>query len=143
MGREKKPIYQYSEDGKFLQEYESITQLREKYKITKGNMFGQGEYERNYRKLPDGTYISTERLGRDGVKKIVRIDSCEFCTTKYKTSKIVEVYNLLGEKLAEFNSLATLCKMTNKPQATLFHRGKNQSKTTADNLIYKFKKQIK
>ena len=139
MGKEKKSIYQYSEDGKFLQQYESQTEVLNKYKMTKGNLFGQGKYAKNYRKLNDNTYISPERLGRDKIRLIVRIDNCPFCNIQYKNSKKVEVYNLLGEKIAEFKNPTVLEKLTGKDTTTTLHRATRHSETTKDNLIYKYK----
>tara|TARA_R110000868_G_scaffold177798_3_gene416923 strand:+ start:3714 stop:4136 length:423 start_codon:yes stop_codon:yes gene_type:complete len=138
-GRPKQKQYQYSKEGKFLKEYDSLTNAENAYKLTKGNFYSGKEY----RLMPDETFICNRRVGRDAIIKFYRIEKCPFCKKNDKRSKTIEVFNLLGEKLAEFNSLATLGKMTGKNIVTIFSRtstGNKYLSKNGDDLIYKYKK---
>lgn len=137
-GREKQKQYQYSKEGKFLKEYESLAKVLEKYNKSKGNFYG----EKSYRLMEDETIICQNRPGREAIKRIYRIENCPFCNTLNKNSKIIEVYNLLGRKIAEFESLELVCKMTGVDQSTVFSRATKGNKTLTKNgndLIYKYK----
>lgn len=138
-GLAKQKQYQYSKDGKFLKEYESLSSVNEKYKLTKGNFYSG----RNYRRMDDNTWICSERLGRNAIIKLERIYNCPFCSKKDRSSmkKPLEVYNLLGEKIAEFSSGYIFNKMTGLPLGTISNRANSKKKQIRreNNLIIKFK----
>ena len=137
----KQKIYQYDTNGKFLKTYESKSELLKSYSMTKGNLFGGKEY----RRLPDNTYVTFKRIGRDRIVNLVRIDNCPYCHKSDPRSRTVEVYNLRNEKIAEFDSISTCAKMTGFNHSIIL-RQCNNPKTShfrktapTGNLIFKFK----
>lgn len=147
-GRAKQPTYQYSAEGKFLKKWESQADVRAYYfkSDTSKRPFyynsKEGKYNAQYQQLPDGTYISNYKIGRDNLLKQLRVDNCIFCKHDVR-EKVIEVFNLLNEKVAEFSSLKVANLLTGVDEATLHSRCKNQPgvrfKPNSDNLIYKFK----
>lgn len=137
MPREKQKVYQYDSNGKYLRSYESRTELQEKYNLTKDALI----VSRNgYKKLEDGTYVAFFRIGKDELLKRLKIENCPFCTTGGLKRKPVEVFNLLGEKIAEFTSIAVAAKMLNLKISTIKSRAKGQFRNVSGNLIFKYKK---
>ena len=145
-GKQKVKLYQYSDKGIYLQEFESLTQVRKVYyNDTKYPMFvNEGNKTRHivrdYHKLPDNTYIAKYKIGRDKLLKLLKIDSAPY-TRVDPRSKIVEVYNLLGKKIANFASITIASGMSNIDQTTLQHRCERKSEGR-DGLIYKYKNKI-
>lgn len=142
-GREKVKLYQYSNKGMYLQEYESMTEVRKKYyEDTQYPMFVKESNKtrhivRDYHKLPDNTYIAKYKIGRDKLLKLLKIDNAPY-TRVDPRSKIVEVYNLLGKKIANFASITIASGISNIDQVTLQHRCERKSEGR-DGLIYKYK----
>jgi hypothetical protein len=137
-GLPKQKQYQYSAEGKFLREFDSLTEVIKQYNFTKGNFYGG----KDYKLMSDGTYISHYRIGREKLKKQIRINNCKYCNVEYSTSKGIEVYNLKNEKIAEFRNLAIAIKLTNISASTIVHSASRNSKGchTTNNLTFKYKK---
>lgn len=136
-GKPKQKQYQYSSEGKFIKEFTSLSEVFEKYNLKKGNFYGG----KDYRLMPDNTYISHYRIGREKLKKQVRIDTCAYCNIEYSTSKKIEVYNLKKEKIAEFRNLAIATKLTNLSASTIIQSALRNSTIchTTNNLTFKYK----
>ena len=138
-GYPKQKQYQYNPDGSFVRDYESKSKVCDEYGLKKGNFYNS----LNYRKLSDGTYIVPKRVGRQAIVKIHKIENCKFCNTNTtKRSKPVEVYNLLGEKLAEFTNIGIMEKMTNLDGATIHNQANSKHKSLpkqTNSLIFKYK----
>jgi len=136
-GREKTKMYQYNSNGKYLRSYESQSEVRQKYfskDIGKRPLLLEGY---RYGLLPDNTYISNYRIGRDKLLKQEKIRNCPFCH-KDKRSRKFSVYNLIGEKIAEFSSQLVATKLLNIPQTTISYRLNHNSFSSNDNLIFKY-----
>lgn len=147
-GRAKQPTYQYSAEGKFLKKWECQADVRAYYfkgDVGKRPFYFNNKtqkYDANYQKLPDGTYISNYRIGRNNLLKQLRVDNCKFCKHNIR-ERGIEVFNLLNEKVAEFSSLKTANLLTGIDEAIIYSRCKNKPgvrfKPNFDNLIFKFK----
>lgn len=142
-GRLKQKQYQYSKEGKFLREFESLSEVVGYYNLKKG-LFYQNEDK--VKRMDDNTWICQNRIGREAIVKLEKIYNCPYCTSDWSTQKPIEIYNLLGKKLAEFNSFATFEKMTGIPRTTALCRANSGNKTlpkTKENtLVIKYKKQV-
>lgn len=144
-GRPEKPAYQYTAEGKFVKKWNNHSEMRKHYfsdEVGKRPFYYNnrtGKYDGSYSCLPDGTYISHYRIGRDKLMEQVKIDKCTFCRHNSK-EKALEVFNLIGEKMAEFSSVKVAHLMTGIDETTLLHRCQHEFKHNSDNLIYKYKK---
>ena len=135
MGLEKIPLYQYDEKGKYLRSYESHLQVFDKYFDTKkGRLFMDNK---EYRELPDGTFIAKYRIGRARLLKLKKIYDCVFCS-KNITDKKISAYNLLGDKVAEFENIRVLKELTGISYNTVMHSINSDKGTPHNNLRYKF-----
>lgn len=136
-GREKIKIFEYSKDGKFLKEYESISELRNKYFSNdrgKRPLIRKNEYST----LPNGNYISTYRLGRDKIEFLNRRSKSKFINIK-KSNSIIECYNLDNIKIATFVDINIASKLTNIPLTTIYHQLNNGKGTPKKDLIFKYR----
>lgn len=107
-GRPKLKMYQYSSEGLYMRSYETQMEIFDKYYDgKKGELF----MNKQYRELPDGTYVSWYRIGQKGLQRQIRIDNDIYCK-HYKDDRPLSVYNILGEKIASFNSIRTCANMT-------------------------------
>jgi len=108
-GKPKLELYQYSSEYKYLRSYESQQLVFDKYYDCKnGKLFYKN---RDYRLLPDGTYICKYRMGRFGLRLQVMIDNDPYCK-EYKDDFPIEVFNRKGVKVAEFLSVRVCSEMT-------------------------------
>lgn len=137
-GLPKQKQYQYSKEGKFIKEFESLTEVVEKYGKTKGKFYTTGLQKR----MNDGTWICQTRVGKKEIMKLEKIYNCPFCIEGNYHKKPIEVYNLVGEKIAEFNSASTFEKMTGISRTTAQAKAAYGNKTLpkSNNLIIKYKK---
>ena len=63
-GRPRIKVYQYDKNFKYLRSYESQSEIFNKYfDGKKGELF----HNKEYRELPDGTFVSDYRIGRAGL----------------------------------------------------------------------------
>ena len=136
-GRPKTPVYQYDANGKYLQTFESRNAVFDKYYDgKKGNLFPNGIYKL----LPDGTYATKERLGREGLRKAKKIMEDPFCDVK--PFKPVGMYNLKNEKIAVFSSVYIASLVTGINYSTI-HNGLNYAYHGADGILFKEELELK
>lgn len=137
--------FEYNLKGKFIREYTSIQEVREKYfpnDIGKRPLFSPGKED--YFISPNNTIIANYRIGRNKIRKLERIRKCPYCKNYKNTDDSpIEVFNLKGEKIAEFKNAYILSLMTGISQRTIWDRLNVQSlknnKPNSDNLEYKYK----
>lgn len=131
-GKPRLKIYQYDSKGKYLREYESQSDVFNKYfDGKKGDLF----HNKEYRELPDGTYVSNYRIGRKGIQYWKRIYECPYCIT-YSTDKPFSVYNHLGKKIATFSSIRLFTELTGIDASTVTVSLNRGGKSTAHNGLY-------
>ena len=92
-----KPVFHYDtseNDYKLLSQFASA---REVFKMYYGGKVGRLiQKGHSYKQLPDGTYVSFERLGRKGLRKLVR-ESTDPTIIRRKDDKEIELINGKGE----------------------------------------------
>ena len=92
-----KPVFHYDtseNDYKFLSQFASAKEVFKMYYGGKvGRLIQKGQ---SYKQLPDGTYVSFKRLGRKGLRKLVR-ESTDPTIIKRKDDKEIELINGKGE----------------------------------------------
>jgi len=137
MGRLKLKLYQYAADYSYLRSYESMSEVFDKYYDgKKGNLFYDNK---DYRELPDGTFICKYRMGRLGLRVQVMIDKDPYCK-EYKGDFPIEVFNRKGVKVAEFNSIRVCSEMTGIAYSDLIAKCKTYTHhPTKAQLRFKFK----
>lgn len=114
-GRPKVKIYQYDADFKYLGSYDTQNEVFEKYfNGKKGRLF----HNPHYRELPDGTFVSTYRIGREGLLKWVAIQNDVLCRQREDYFPIC-FYNLRGEKIASFSSIRIASELTGISYSTI------------------------
>lgn len=118
-GRAKIPIYQYTDDGKFLKKWDCINDVRKHYfpdDIGVRPMFGQ-EYM-GVSPLPDDTWIAKSRVGKEGLRKILYRRSSPFVDGHGKRgtgevgSRGIVVTNLDNQVMATFQNPYIMSKLT-------------------------------
>ena len=134
-GRPKVKVYQYNNIGEYMREYETMSEVFNKYfDGKKGDLF----HGKEYRELPDGTFVSYYRIGREGLRQQRRIDENKYCFDQ-ATHKPFSIYNLKGEKISSFKSVYHASLLTG-----MFHTAINGRLThrkghhTKDGLIFKW-----
>lgn len=137
-GRKKVKMYQYDSNGKYMRSYESQSEVREIYfKHIKGKRPLLHRSNR-YELLPDGTFISNERIGRDEILRLEKVKNCPFCR-KQILEKSFSVYNLLGNKIGTFYSQGNASKLLNiKPDIINYRLNHGKEIPKIDNLIFKY-----
>jgi hypothetical protein len=144
-GRLKIKCYEYNPEGKYLQEYESIQEVRAKYfpdDLGKRPLLETGKED--YFQLDNENFIANYRIGRDNLRKLEKIRNCLYCSTNNnRDDKEIEVFNLRGELIATFKNAYITSLITKIPSSTLHHRlySRDKSKNTQnrDNLVFKYK----
>lgn len=145
-GRPKQKSYQYDSNGKFIREFESIKEVQNIfYPNTKGiknvflNYTGNRKYERESILLTSGDLLTKTRIGRDAVKKEIKKIKSPF-TNVSNSEKVIEVYNLDNQKIAEFKGFYVLTKMikTISP-ATIYNQLKRNNSYVLGDLLFKYK----
>lgn len=113
-GRPDVPIHVYDSNYKYLYSFANQSECTRYYNISKGNLFSG----KSFRLMPDGHYITKDRIGRVGLMRAVNIDGCKFCKT-LPSDKPVEIFNRLGDKIGEFRSFRELSEITRIPYSTI------------------------
>lgn len=139
-GRPRLKIYQYDKDFKYMRSYESQVEIFNKYYDgKKGELFRNKEYK----ELPDGTYVATYRIGRDGLKYWSKIYNSVYCS-KNITDKPFSAYNYLGEKVATFANVRVYSAITNQNSNIIqcrLHENRKSFESSWDGLTYKYDEQ--
>jgi len=141
-GRAKIKVTQYSSKGKYLRTYESQQEIRDLYYNSNKlplTFQRKGKEYKQFHLLPDGTYVCAGRGGREALLKQIKLSSAPYLE-EYRNSKVVELYNLLDKKIANFRSLSVASGLTGIDISTLYSRCDKESKFPKDGLIFKFKK---
>lgn len=100
-----KALYQYDSKGKFIKKWKSYSDFKLEYYGSKKRPLLINYKDINYQILPDNTLISTERIDRDKVIKIIKIYNSEYVPKReLRNTTPIECYNLKEELLATFES---------------------------------------
>lgn len=111
-GRPPIKVYEYTHNGVYIRDYNNVDEFRQlNYPDDRGKRPIFNHRTRNVQyHLTETTIALTERPGREMIKFIVAVHKSEFCK-KSDTNNPIEVYNLLGEKVAEFKNQRLLSKL--------------------------------
>jgi hypothetical protein len=144
--RGKNPIrlFHYDENFKFIKKYESCNEFRKEYfpnDIGTRPLFPKGSKRTKYKyqKLPDGTYISTYRIGREKIIHLERIINSPFCFTKSTNSKMIGIYNLLDEEIAVVKDIHVASLLTGKLTSSIYQSLNNENRTQCHEIYFKYK----
>lgn len=81
---------------------------------------------------------------KDNNKNNNNVDNLEWCTSQYNNSiahaKKVVQYDLVGNKLAEYKSVAVASKLTNTSVSSISHCCRGKTKT-ANGFVWKYKEE--
>jgi hypothetical protein len=102
-GRLPKPLFEYTQDGKFVKEHVSSASFaRENNHAT--NI--ASHKRKDYFILPNNNVVVKEKIGRTGITKLIRIIKSPFVRiNKPKVEEFtIECYNLKDELIATFRS---------------------------------------
>ena len=144
-GRPMIKCFEYNSNLEYVREYESVQSVRDVYfpnDIGNRPLFHK---QKDYFKSKDGNFIANYRIGREALRKAERVRNCKFCKTNGNIKeKEVEVFNLLGIKVAEFKSAHIASLMTGISQKTVWARlnystSKFNVTPNRDNLEFKYK----
>jgi len=122
-GKKPKKIFEYTPNGKYVQTFETMSDcrrvhfshIRGKIPILRLEKLGT-----KYTILENGNILVKERIGRDKIKFLLRVDKSEYCTNLIETDyNPIEVYNLEGVLLLEARNMNVLTKMTGISGATV------------------------
>jgi len=144
-GRPKIKMYEYTSEGYFVREYNSIQEVFNKY--YEGKKRPLIYKDNKYAYLPNGNLICTSRLGRDNILKIKRIKASIYVPNAKENRRKIVVYNLASEPIATFRSAHIASVLTGIDRATIDSsikaspkRTKKYSKTTE--LVFKYENDI-
>jgi hypothetical protein len=148
-GRPKQKRYEYNQDGKFIREYVCENDIRKEYYAedkgkrplfgtTKTNHKGKVySYNYSYHILKNNNIIVKERIGREGIKNLIKHINNDF--VKIYNKKKINVINLDNEIIASFISENIAAKMTNIPISTIHNQlTKGKGFSTDRGLIFKY-----
>jgi len=124
-GQEKIKLYHYDSNGKFIKEFDCMSDLRKEYfsqDIGKRPLCRSKRWQLfNYDILPDNTYYSNYRIGRDKLLKLERVVNSSYCVNNTTDNTIVKMYNLLNEEVATFKNIHIASLATKIPQSTIYY----------------------
>lgn len=123
-GRPKQKVYEYTHEGVYLRAYDSISEARQKnYPLDKAPrpMFLSNELGHECHIMED-TILFKERVYRDDVAFICAILKSEFCNMNKSKPGKVQVFNIKGELLAEFENMNLAIKMMPHINQTVINR---------------------
>jgi len=146
-GRPKQKCYQYDSSGKFIKVYDSNAEVLGKYfSHIKGKrpLFISYTKEKIYRKdyivLPDNTFLTKARIGREGIRDIKKRIGNPFLKP---SNTVIDVYNLDNELVASFNGLNIASNLCNIPKGTIYSQlTKSVNKAAESNssgLLFKYR----
>lgn len=114
-GRPKLKLYHYDNEYKYIKTFETQMQVfNEYFDGKKGQLFNNPDF----RKLPDGTFVSPYRVGRDKLRKVIKIANDPLCAKNAKDKPII-FYNRKMEQIASFNCIRTACQLTGKSYSSI------------------------
>lgn len=142
-GRPKIKVYEYQQDGKFVETYECMNDARRKYwPADKGQrpLFKNGNYTYDFVKLPNGNVLVQNRVGRDNIKVMIKRANSPWIDESHD-NKYIQVLNMDKKVIATFKNIRIASTMTNISQATI-HHSLNDSKGCIgkSGLLFQYKK---
>jgi hypothetical protein len=145
----KKPIkvYQYEDTGKYVRNFASLSDCRAVlWPEIKGKkpILVLERLGLRYSKTPTGGYVFEQRVPRDTIQHIRRIENSIYCSKVITDrEKIIQVFNLEGTLLLEARNINVLVKMTGVDDVTVLNQlaGKGPMKSKSSGFFYKYKEQ--
>ena len=105
-------VYQYDENGKYIQSYNCTNDVRRKYYREAAYPMFRDQRSRILHKLPDGTYLCRSRIGRDNIKLEVTRMNNDFITFGLNGhDEPIQMINLDGVVIAEFKNVYLASKL--------------------------------
>lgn len=139
----KKPIkvYEYAFNGEYIKSYDNINEFRRlNYPDDKGKrpLFNYKFREIKYHMLEDSIAF-IKRPGREAIRLVIAIHNSQYCKqTEYDNP--IEVFNLKGEKIAEFKNQRLLNKLLPQFNDSIINRQlKSTRKQCLNNMGLYFK----
>lgn len=146
-GRPKQKIYLYDSEGKFIKKYESTTEfLKENFPDDKGKRPIKNTRRwklYNYDVLPNGNFFASYKIGREKLNQYEAIVNSKYCVNLTRTEKVVEAYNMLDEKIAEFKNAYIANLITGRPSSSIIRdcREKKGNKVLQKEIYFKYKEE--
>ena len=157
-GRQKLKIRVYNNQGYFIEEYSSQTECLFKYfpkdigkrpllfhTVKIFSLYHNKELIIRYGTIDNEYYFFDQAVYREDVVYIHKIAISKYCKHNEK-EKIIEVYNIQNEKIAEFKSLRLLTKLMPHINQSLISRELNKKnknikrhKGFEEDLFFKYK----
>ena len=145
----KKPIkiYQYEGTGKCVRNYASLADCRAVlWPDIKGKkpILVLERLGLRYSRTPTGGYVFEQRVPRDVVQHIKRIENSIYCNKVITArEKVIQVYNLEGTLLLEARNINVLVKMTGVDEVTVLNQlaRKGPMRSKSSGFFYKYKEQ--
>lgn len=141
-GREKIKLYHYDNNGKFIKEFDCISDLRKEYFYQdegKRPLFNNKKWKLfSYDVLPDNTYYSNYRIGRERLLKLERIANSLYCVNNCTDNTPVKMYNLLHEEVATFKNCYIASLATNINQSSIYHDCNNGKGMPKSEVYFKY-----
>lgn len=143
MKNSKKKVYQYTEKGKFLKQWDCKRDIVLHYfPQYNGNRPVLRDNDVEYLKQ-DNTVISANRIGRDKVLEFVKRKFNSYVDRPKgggaTSNRGVEVLNMDNEVIATFKDYDIAHKMLNIHKGTLFNRLHKAKRFGLDGLLFKLK----
>lgn len=113
-GRPAQKIYEYNFSGEYLRSYNSIQEARQKYysdDTGQRPIFVKKELGEEYHITFEDTILLKNRIGRDNIKYLLNVVQSEYYNLSTPEDRPIQVFNIMGELLAEFPSAYIATKM--------------------------------
>ena len=109
-GRPKKEVYEYTTEGVYIRTYKSISEARQfHYPEDLGSrpIFVKKINGNDFHVTKSNTILITKKIYRNNIIKSYKIWKSKLCNfyNSSNSNKIVQMFNLKGELLAEFSSM--------------------------------------
>lgn len=148
-GKKELPVFHYeSEDKgfKYLGKFASRAEVFKMYFDGKyGRLFEEGW---DYKRLPDGSYVTRDKVGKEGLRHLIRITE-DPTIYKRRDDKLIEITNHIGEVVGTVSNIRVLESIVNSDMSTIRASIRASAKeysrryklySSWGNLIYKFKR---
>lgn len=139
-GRKALPVYHYdTEENNFayLGAFASRAEVFKMYYDGKnGKLFEEGY---KYKKLVDGTYVTESRIGREGLRKEIRLTEDPVIMTR-NDDKEIEIVNGAGEIVGTVNNIRILNALSNLTPNAIAGRLHKRSKPHRGTVSLRYKK---
>jgi hypothetical protein len=140
-GRPKVKRFEYDSNGKYIKEYDCENDVRKSHypnDIGKRPLFTNKQLIHNYHILPNGNFVTKERIGRKGIIEIQKRLNNDFIKIK-NNDKNINVYNLDNKIIATFANIQIASKLSNIPIGTIHHQLNTKvNKFTERGILFKY-----